>query len=206
MQRIRASLIATFLPGVVSLGMCTSALSAVIWDTGPGHNDHWYEAVFSSAGITWPEANSAATAVGGYLATVTAAEENSFVFNLAFNDPNPLWDGDANEATGPWLGGTDAAVEGVWQWVTSETWGPFENWALNQPNDSAGGQDFLHYYYNGGVASTWNDLQDTPTVFGYVVEWNTQPTVPIPPSIALVLFGGALLVLAKRLNAKNQTV
>ena len=54
-----------------------------------------------------------------------------------------------------WLGGTDEANEGTWQWITGEAWG-YGNWATGEPNDACGGEDYLHIYYD---MDTWNDME-----------------------------------------------
>src|SRR6185295_3010578 len=60
------------------------------WETSAGGNGHWYKAVASSNSITWTEADQLARAQGGYLATITSAAENDFVFNLV-NAPEFFW-------------------------------------------------------------------------------------------------------------------
>ena len=50
------------------------------WSLNPS-NGHIYEYV-SASGISWSDAAAAALAAGGYLATITSAEEKSFVFGL----------------------------------------------------------------------------------------------------------------------------
>ena len=56
-------------------------------------NGHRYEVVVVPEGITWLDAKAAASARGGYLATLTSAEENRFVWSLIANQPR---NGNAN--------------------------------------------------------------------------------------------------------------
>jgi hypothetical protein len=68
--------------------LCFSAPSEwVQWDVSSGGNGHWYKPVPGFPGLTWTFANELAQAEGGYLATITSAEENAFVFSLVANDP-----------------------------------------------------------------------------------------------------------------------
>ena len=133
-------------------------------------NGHIYEYV-SSSGISWASAAAAAAAAGGYLATITSADENSFLFGLPNIDHNIAW-----------LGGSDAAHEGQWQWVQGTENGQafsFTAWAdlfgfIQEPNNF-GNQDFLA---TSGEGPTWNDLSgsnDFELIFGlsvngYVIE------------------------------------
>src|SRR5262245_58807824 len=74
----------TLLPAVLVLALAVSPAlaSPIVWDSGTGHNNHSYEVILSGTPITWDDANTAATALGGYLATILSAEENNFVFGL----------------------------------------------------------------------------------------------------------------------------
>src|SRR5947209_3928494 len=72
----------------------------VQWPVAQGGNGHYYEVVSAPAGIAWGNASLAAPNRGGYLATITSAEENAFVFNLANQDATVWYSG-----YGPWLGG-----------------------------------------------------------------------------------------------------
>jgi hypothetical protein len=107
-------------------------------------NGHWYEVVSVTSGINWADANSAATAQGGYLATLTSADENSFVFELTQTAVPSVWYSAAEWTVGPWLGGTDAEVEGDWKWVTAEPWS-YSSWLGGQP-DNWNNEDHLSYW------------------------------------------------------------
>jgi hypothetical protein len=76
-------------------------------------NGHYYDYV--STAIYWDAALTAANAashqgLAGYLATVTSADENSFIY----------WDSDNNYATIPdraWLGAKWDTSTNNWKWV-----------------------------------------------------------------------------------------
>jgi len=145
------------------------------WETSVGGNSHWYKAVAVPAGISWTEAATLARAEGGYLATITSAAENSFVFELV-NAPEFFVNG-----KGPALGGfqRDESSEpaGGWSWVDGEPWN-YSNWHSGEPNNSryhTGMEDRLEFYSKiaGRPAATWNDLnRDDTTLGGYVIERN----------------------------------
>lgn len=137
-----------------------------------GPNGHFYQFVPST--ITWNAALSAAATYGagartGYLATITSPAEQDFVYSLV---------GGSDTA---WLGGTDAAVEGVWRWAAGPEAGQqfsvaggsfagaFVTWSPSQPDNAGGTEHCLHIYRYFG--NTWNDVPCNfgPTT-GYVVE------------------------------------
>lgn len=158
-------------------------------------NGHFYEYV-KSLGINWTKARDEAAAktyyeLQGYLATLTAADETQLAGAQALG-------------TG-WIGGSDAANEGTWEWVTGPEAGttfwigkgngtttpPFNyaNWnAPNEPNDSNNNEDYAHITSPAvGRLGTWNDLRETgdpitnPNYYpqGYIVEYGGMPGDPI---------------------------
>src|SRR6266850_669628 len=102
----------------------------VKWSISEGGNGHWYLPVQVATPISWNDASRAARNAGGYLATITSAEENAFVFML-INHPQ-YWNGEL----GPLLGGYQppgsSEPGGGWTWVTGEVW-VYSNWAPGQP-------------------------------------------------------------------------
>jgi hypothetical protein len=171
----------------------------VEWKVEDGGNGHLYEAVLLPHHVAWGDANATAAAKGWYLATITSAEENAFVYGLVDDDPG-FWD-DTNpnhtHGSGPWLGGfqPEGSPEpgGNWQWVTGEEWS-YTNWAPEMPNDDGGGQNCLHFLgWRQLMGPQWNDLQSVPdpslgAIRGYVIE------IPEPATLALLALGGSLLL------------
>lgn len=133
-------------------------------------NKHFYEYV-SSIGITWTDAKAAAEArdyygLKGYLATLTAADEAQLA--------------GAQAPGAGWIGGSDAAVEGTWKWVTGPEAGTimtFTFWNNGEPNN-LGDEDYAHITAPGvGIPGSWNDLTNTGSPSGdyqpkgYIVEY-----------------------------------
>lgn len=157
-------------------------------------NGHFYEYV-PSLGINWTKARDEAAAktyygLQGYLATLTAADETQLA-------------GAQAPGTG-WIGGSDAATEGTWKWVTGPEAGttfwigkgngattpPFNyaNWNTsgNEPNDS-NNEDYAHITSPAlNRIGTWNDLREAgdpitnPNYYpqGYIVEYGGMPGEP----------------------------
>ena len=120
---------------------------------------HEYSQINGS--FSWTAAKADAESRGGYLATVTSAEEANRV--MAVVSQPALW-----------LGGSDSASEGSWAWVTGETWS-FSAWNTGQPDNSSN-EDYLELKSTGD----WNDLPNTsPTPNGYVLETVTLTSNPL---------------------------
>ena len=74
MKKTLLLLIAVF---VLTTGLAFADL--VEWKIADGGNGHYYEAIDAFTRIGWAEANTAADALGGHLATITSQAENTFV-------------------------------------------------------------------------------------------------------------------------------
>jgi hypothetical protein len=123
--------------------------------------------------------------LGGHLASITSAAENTFVAQAAANPE--FWTIDNNFPTyciGPWLGGfqpADAAEPaGGWSWVSGEPWG-YQHWYLpaGEPNNGCGGEDYLHYLTQGATTPSdwWNDgggIQCPTGPKSFVIEWSAD--------------------------------
>ncbi|MAM48683.1 MAG: hypothetical protein CMP90_07015 [Gammaproteobacteria bacterium] len=90
---------------------------------------------------TWQNANDWVNQyTEAHLVTITSQEENDFITNN--------FDGSDN-----WIGFTDEAEEGNWQWVTGEDV-TYTNWMEGEPNNSEELEHWAHILENG----EWNDL------------------------------------------------
>ncbi|MBN2864365.1 MAG: C-type lectin domain-containing protein [Bacteroidales bacterium] len=147
---------------------------AVKWTNG-----HCYEAVLA-AGLSWHEAKAACEQRGGYLATITSEQENTFVFNLVKSN-NDFWYLDyLGNGLGPWLGGfqPDGSQEpdGGWEWITSEPFS-YTNWETGQPDNATQfGQSVIRFIKIGGlIGDGWDDSDvNNPAEHrkGYICEYD----------------------------------
>jgi len=134
---------------------------------------HFYRYV-SDIGISWNDAKAKAESTSyyglkGYLATITSLVENEFIKSKT-------------KGVG-WIGASDAAVEGVWRWVTGPEasedgigrlfWngkgldyrngvagtgpylGRYNNWNTDEPNETGNNEDYAHilFFINNPGAS-----------------------------------------------------
>ncbi len=118
------------------------------------YNGHTFK--YYSDTKTWANAKDACEALGGHLATSTSAEKNTFLSTLTTDTA--------------WLGGTDEAEEGVWQWVTGEEWS-YTNWASGEPSNYGSGKAQHYLVTNHSSTGLWDDAEYT-TTRGYICEWD----------------------------------
>ena len=146
------------------------------WPAASGGNGHYYESVAVSGGITWDAASTAATNRGGYLATITSAQENAFLFQLT-KDRRELWVRmTTGHSWGPWLGGVQPSgsvePDSGWTWITGEPF-TYTHWRPGEPNNANPGEDRLHLISSHSpVGDLWNDLPHLDnTPISYAVEY-----------------------------------
>lgn len=191
----RATLLVTFgmLVFVLTAGFVSAQeLEWVTWDSADGGNDHEYAVIMQEA--TWLEQKAAAEALGGYLATVSSAEEEDFVFGLirmAEEDPEAGPSSHDFYAFG--LEQTDRTNEpaGGWHWVTGEPlnwdsvtgWEGYVKWGYREPNNY---RNIEHYGCIHRSENWWNDGRDNKP-YRAVVEREGEPPVQdtTPPETGL---------------------
>jgi hypothetical protein len=196
-----------FLATVILVGLPALCLADLYqWSVEDGGNGHYYETVLAPAGIDWEGANTAATERGGYLATLTSAEENAFVYDLVDDDDAFWrWVGPYN-AEGPFLGGyqdsgtSDPAAN--WHWVTGEIWS-YTNWVPIEPSGPELQNRLAFFGYCSRMGPQWNDVWSINyPANSYIIEYNEQPSVvPLPPALWLGVLG--LGSAARRLRRKG---
>jgi choice-of-anchor C domain-containing protein len=138
------------------------------WTSLFNANGHHYAVIYNN-GLTWDEAEAGAEGLGGYLATITDADENTFIKNLL--------DGGSF-----YIGGSDPDLNGSWHWATGpeageEFWdhGPvgdaYANWDLDAGEPTGDFEPFALIRGDG----FWNDGDGDPEsdgVDGYVIEFS----------------------------------
>jgi hypothetical protein len=96
-------------------------------------------------GPNWIDAEAAAVALGGHLASMDDFDENFWVVNNVLR-----FDGNDRRA---WIGYTDQDSEGTFVWSNGST-ATYTNWNAGEPNNANGTEHYTEILGNG----TWNDL------------------------------------------------
>ena len=158
------------LVGIAALVLPSTVVDAAevsaVWPT----NGHTY-VVVDTPPYDWPTARVYAEVnYDGYLATITSADENEFVFSLALTNPN-VW-----PSGGPHLGGF--VGNAGWEWVTGEPFS-YTSWEPGEPNNGVGST----LRYNGNPPSqNWRDNNASLVLPGLVVEIDPSPVGVESPS------------------------
>lgn len=143
-----------------------------------GVTGHLYDAVAPVGGINWTDAREAAEALSsgscqGYLASITSAEENEFIWSN-FPAVAPFI------GNGYWIGGYQpedaSSADADWTWVSGEPF-VYADWAEGAPAEGGlGDADAAHFVRVNtggfGTEARWDDLNQTGTTLGYVVEFD----------------------------------
>lgn len=123
--------------------------------------------------LTWSQADLEARSLGGYLATITSAQEEQNMKRVLGRKVLP---------NSHWLGGTDKGTEGDWRWITGEDWQYTKWWRKGEPNNMWDSQNVLQTF-KGGWDDTWNNIpaeKDKDQNVGYILElfYPTDPNNP----------------------------
>jgi len=154
-----------WIPDCCEAGMPCATIP-VQWAIEAGGNGHWYQFVRNPTDTCWTAARQLAQDRGGYLATVTSADENDFLRTLV----SPLNPGGIEG--GPYIGATCEGVEwGQWYWITGEPMS-FMGWNAGEP--SSGGNDrYVHFWRWTDL--DWNDAGNCGDLMrSYLVEFDAD--------------------------------
>ena len=122
-------------------------------------NGHWYLLVPIAPDFFWNQCRDSATALGGYLGTITGQGEFDFIYLNLFDN-----------VTACFIGGTDEDIEGVWKWITGEPF-TYSNWRAGEPNEAFVGEDYIAMAT--ALSGKWNDSRNWFTTTGhFLVEWD----------------------------------
>lgn len=131
------------------------------------------EYLLTPGGLTWDQANAWAQSVGGNLVTINDAGEQDWIFN----DFRP-WAGAPLQF---WLGMTDNAQEGNWQWISGQPV-TYTNWHPGEPNNQWGNEDYaVMINWEGGK---WNDAPNSTYLMAGLVEIETNNAPPTDLSLS----------------------
>ncbi len=108
-------------------------------------NGHYYYVYDVDTITDWNMAQEYCEEQGGYLATITSAEEDLFLYSYIV---------DAGYRS-VMFGLTDQEQTDDWHWVTGEEFF-YQNWCTGEPNHQ-GGYEHYGMYYERNTDGTWND-------------------------------------------------
>ncbi|MGB0954277.1 MAG: lectin-like protein, partial [Planctomycetota bacterium] len=132
--------------------------------TNPG-NGHPYFLLGQSDFAT---AQAMAISLGGSLVSIESLQENNWVKNQFGN-----FGGTQRNLM---IGLHDTVTEGSFEWISGEAF-LYENWAVGEPNDGAGGEDYVHITSSG----EWNDFDGSGS---YGVVEISEPRIQTTPLVA----------------------
>jgi hypothetical protein len=164
---------------VVGIALEIDQPAPVRWPIEQGGNNNRYQWVQRPQGISWEDASTEALSRGGWLATITSAAENAFVYSRLGGNQAFWRNGVSGANWGPWIGGFQlpGSIEpgAGWGWVQPGEAFSYANWAPGEPNNVfANGlnEDRIHFFSAGPIpaANTWNDLPSSQLLSGYVLE------------------------------------
>ena len=148
--------------GALATGGAVHAQEAVQWRVEDGGNGHWYR-VFTSPDTSYDNRAGQATAVGGYLGSITSPDENDFAVAVAQS---------AGVKCRLVVGGRRDCPSCPWRWSDGSAWA-YTNWGPGEPN--TGGAVHVELFIGFGPLGQWADVADSdPSCPAFIVEWSAD--------------------------------
>ncbi|MBQ9531982.1 MAG: fibronectin type III domain-containing protein [Eubacterium sp.] len=133
-------------------------------------NGHTYQ-IFDD-GLNWFEAKAYCNNIEGHLVSITSKAEQDFLYT--FINEN-------GKKETYWIGATDEDNEGVWTWITGETFN-YSNWDYGEPNDDGDYSEYPEDYaelikssglWNDGESIGDDDIYSLDN-HGFICEWDSE--------------------------------
>ncbi len=163
---------------------CTVGNYPVQWRTEDGGNGHWYLAKRWEGTKSWESAKVSVEQLGGYLACITSAAENAWIFQHC----DLAQPGCGLSQEGWHLGGFQdlgapdySEPAGGWRWISGEPW-VYTAWLTNVPggdrpnNFGPGGEQYLKMS-ELPYAPWWDDVgigSSQQFMCGAIIEWSAD--------------------------------
>ncbi len=145
-----------------AVSMSALAGDAVQWRVADGGNGHWYQRTEANC---WSEADSAARAQGGHLASVLTEGEAQFCTQFVLSESDGI-----TVAIGGFRSSTSDLYLG-WRWTTDEAFIPGSlTWMSGNPGCCGSDEYFLGINRVGHIG----DLRDCPGLVGAILEWSAD--------------------------------
>jgi hypothetical protein len=151
-------------------------------------------------GPSWNTAEENALAKGGHLATIEDEPENQFLISAYAG---------VDTGTGLWIGLTDQAQEGNFQWSSGSN-SEFRKWDYSQPDNSTYfsvlGQDYAYIAAKGNAGSNtqgyWDDSTNEERSISGIAEIALTSSITLPTAPRE---GGGIFTTSVNLSAGTQT-
>ena len=177
--------------GLVLFSTAPTTATVLIGPVTNPANGHSYYLLDQTS---WTAARADALMLGGDLATVNDAAEDSWIYTTF----EPFTAGAPGHGNSYWIGLNDAASEGTFVWVSGEPV-TYTNWSPGEPSEGEGsGEDYTHVFGSTDPRATeWNDATNVGS--GINAPFAVVEIVPVIPTVSvwgLVVMTGLLLTAA----------
>ncbi len=165
MKKFTTRFLAAFLSVLMLISALPTSIFAQTVDTRKStyaeFNGHYYK-LYDSVCNSWEDAKEYCEKLGGYLAVINSAEENTAVYNYVTSL------GHKNA----YFGYSDSVTDGEWCWVNDND-SDYTNWHSNEPNQANTNEDYAMFYWKY-TDGTWNDGDFTtyPEEMVFICEWD----------------------------------